>query len=169
MNCDKFDTCIRALESTRNKYQRCSSEECLMSLDSRSIAVFEENKKKYRLRNPEPDLLARYQVDGAMLQDQDNIKCDNLVIDLDKKIAIFVELKGTDLRHALAQIDSTVNRLCGGLKGYRMYSRIVTSSRTNVPNIKTYPPYVQLQKKMMRYQGNLDSNATILEDDLTKM
>ena len=51
-----------------------------------------------------------------MVQDKNTIKCDNLVLDTTGMKAIFVELKGTDLAHALQQINQTIDMMKEAVK-----------------------------------------------------
>lgn len=169
MDCNNFKSCIVSLENCDKKEQSCSQSGCLKSFDDRKKIVVEEKKKKYQLNNSKTDKVACFHVDGGMITSQDSIKCDNMLVDIDSKLAIFVELKGTDLKHALEQVNATLNKLLPGLSNYRIFARIVTSNRTNVPNIKTCPQYVTLSKNVMKNKGNIIIHANIIEDDVVNM
>ena len=165
MDCNNFAECIDSLE--KNRIGSCDSRECIMSSDTRKIVTFEENKKKYVLNNITRDEIVRFHVDGGMFTSNDVQKCDNLAVDIDSKIAIFVELKGTDLRHGLEQISVVLNRLEQGLNKYRIYARIVTSNRTNVPNIRVCPQYVALNRKVQQYGGDVMVKPNIITEDIS--
>lgn len=70
-------------------------------------------------------------------------------------------MKGTDLAHALEQVNATIDLLSGDISGYSKCARIVTSNRTNVPNIKANPKYVRLHKK-----ADVKIAANILEESM---
>ena len=169
MDCNNFKACVTELENSHSILKSCPLTQCLLSYDDRPMAVVEENKKKYALVNRNRDKIARFQIDDGMISSQNIVKCDNLVIDTDSKFAVFVELKGTDLKHAFVQVDETVTRLLSGIPGYRIYARIVTSNRTNVPNIKACPQYVALSKKIMCRKGNVVVHSGVITDDAVTM
>ncbi|MCI8984426.1 MAG: hypothetical protein HFI60_00535 [Lachnospiraceae bacterium] len=154
MDCSHLAECIQSIESTQDRYVECQMPQCLKSCDTRRIIVVEENKKRYALQNS-GDVIAVYRVDGQMIASADRVKCDNMIVDVTSLLAVLVELKGTNLRHALSQIENTYNNVSLMLKRYRLYGRIVTSARTNVPNLKTDPQYMRIQKAFMKHGGNL--------------
>ena len=52
-----------------------------------------------------------YQVDGYIIKGTDKDKCDKLVVaetETSERICVFVELKGSDVAHAIKQIDATL-------------------------------------------------------------
>lgn len=163
MDCSHLAECIQSIENTQDKYPGCEMPQCLRSCDTRNIIVVEENKKRYILQNI-GDVIAVYQVDGQMIVSANIVKCDNMIVDATSLSAILVELKGTDLRHALVQIENTFGRVFPALGGYRLYGRIVTSSRTNVPNIKTDPQYRRIQKAFMMRGGNLKTGSNMISE-----
>ncbi len=60
-----------------------------------------------------PDMeCAAYQVDDYIIRGADKNKCDKLVVvksSKDQIAAIFVELKGSDVAHAVGQLDATLS------------------------------------------------------------
>lgn len=68
-----------------------------------------ENGKTYSLPLVPPKNSAVYQIDGEIISE--GRKCDKLVVVVDNPIngSIFVELKGKDIRHAIDQLESTLN------------------------------------------------------------
>lgn len=75
-----------------------------------SCIVVEENKRIFRIQNPNRRSIDQIQVDGCKITDN-SIRCDYLFIDVDTKKKIFVELKGKNVDHAVKQIVATVKRL----------------------------------------------------------
>ena len=53
-----------------------------------------------------------YQVDGCIIKGTDKGKCDKLVVAetaSGERVCVFVELKGTDVPHAIEQLDATLS------------------------------------------------------------
>lgn len=168
MDCNHLAECIQSIESTQDKYTECQMTKCLKSCDARNIIVVEENKKRYTLQN-HGDMIAVYQVDGQMISSADSVKCDNMIVDVTSLFAVLIELKGTDLRHAFAQIEETYSKIFLALRKYRLYGRIVTSARTNVPNLKTDPQYIRIQKAFMRRGGNLKTGTNGISECVSNL
>ena len=169
MGCSKFKNCISSLEKNSKKENDCSTTECLLAYDSRKIVTVEEKKKKYELENPNEDKIASFRIDGGMISSPNEVKCDHLLVDTASKTAVFVELKGTDLKHAFEQVEVTMAKLLSGLQNYRIFARIVTSHRTNVPNIKTCPQYISLNKKIMGHGGNIIARAEKISESVANI
>lgn len=146
MECNRKVCFKELIDKTPIRSSLCNRD-CLISFDDRKNISISENRKKYLLHNDLSNYIAVFHVDGAMVQDNDKIKCDNLLIDATGMKAIFVELKGTDLAHALQQINQTIDMMRDDISDCTKYARIVTSNRTNVPNIRANPEYIKLYKK----------------------
>lgn len=168
MVCSHLAECIRSIESTQDKYERCEMQQCLKSCDTRRMIAVEENKKQYILHNT-GDIIAVYRVDGQMITSLDITKCDNLLVDTTSLLVVFIELKGTDLRHALEQIENTCSNVLQAFDQYRLYARIVTSPRTNVPNLKTDPQYKRIQKAFMMHGGNLKTGSNRMVESIVEL
>ncbi len=168
MDCNHLVECIQTIESTQDKYTKCQIPQCLRSCDARNIIVVEEKHKRYTLQNCR-DVVAVYQVDGQMISSIDSVKCDNMIVDVTSLFAVLIELKGTDLRHAFAQIEGTYSRIFPALRRYRLYGRIVTSARPNVPNIKTDPQYIRIQREFMRQGGNLRIGTNVISECVSNL
>lgn len=70
---------------------------------------FEENKRVIVFENPRHCVFMRVQVDGCAIKE--GLRCDNLLISEDESSEYFVELKGTDIAHALQQLSVSIERL----------------------------------------------------------
>lgn len=158
MGCSR-EECFRGLEKEEGKYKGCLHPNCLISFDKRRNVSVSENKKKYLLHNDDNRTIASFLVDGGMVTEETVVKCDNFIMDITKKNAVFVELKGKDLSHALMQILTTISMLENNIAGYSLFSRIVTSSRANVPNLKAQPNYIRLSRK-----SNIKISSNVLEE-----
>ncbi|MBR1743727.1 MAG: hypothetical protein IJ733_18050 [Lachnospiraceae bacterium] len=155
MDCTNFENCFASLEERGTKEKNCKKNSCLKSFDQRKSIAVSENSKRYELINERKDQVAVFRMDHGLLETNVRAKCDYFILDIDLKHAIFVELKGKNLSHAFEQIEETRKYLISGLKEYALHGRIVTSNRTNVPNVKANPKYVALKKKMdIKIQSN---------------
>ena len=77
----------------RNKVETCISE----TTDSQ--IKFEENKRKIIFRNPQRLPYERVDVDGCTIND--GVRCDKLLLSADEREERYIELKGTDVMHAI--------------------------------------------------------------------
>ncbi len=163
MECNR-KVCFKELVDKNPIMSSSCDGDCLISFDDRKNISISENRKKYLLHNDLRNNMAVFHVDGAMVQDKNTIKCDNLVLDTIGMKAIFVELKGTDLAHALQQINQTIDMMKEDIHNCNKYARIVTSNRTNVPNIRANPEYIKLYKK-----ANVKVSANLIEEKISSL
>lgn len=161
MVCKGFTNC---LVDCRNKICSDCGFRCETYKDNRSIVVCKdkksEAKSEYHLKNENRnDLYIQYfLVDGAVVDDVNTKKCDNLLI-LDKgdfKTAVLVELKGHKVNDAYPQICYTFTLLEKYLRDFgcnRYYARIVISAgnergRATAVVSKVNPDYTKLCNKL---------------------
>lgn len=163
MECNR-KVCFKELIDKNPVMSSSCNRDCLISFDDRKNISISENRKKYLLHNDLRNNMAVFHVDGAMVQDKNTIKCDNLVLDTTGMKAIFVELKGTDLAHALQQINQTIDMMRDDISNCTKYARIVTSNRTNVPNIRANPEYIKLYKK-----ADVKVSANLIEEKISSL
>ena len=106
-----------------------------MSLTERDNLSLKETKTTYKLNFTKRRLSVVYQVDGNIIKVGN--KCDYLILaqqdecdkNNEKWKSIFVELKGTDVLHALAQLDATLdNKLFKHSSINEVHARIVAKS-----------------------------------------
>lgn len=94
--------------------------------------VSEENKRKHVANNNDGNLVRHFKIDGGIVPASSSMpRCDYLVINLDKKNAYPIELKGTNVKHAVDQIRSTISYLGGELSTYSILPRIIYTSNTH--------------------------------------
>lgn len=89
--------------------------------------VCEENKRKYIANNVNSDLVYRFKIDGEVINNTTQKRCDYLVENETSKNAFFVELKGVDIGTACMQILETICLYTDQLREYTIHSRIVCS------------------------------------------
>ncbi len=74
-----------------------------------SVIRFGEKRSVIRFHNSMRLLYKRVQVDGCAIVD--GVKCDNMLCSYDEHEEYFVELKGSDIAHAIDQLRTTIIRL----------------------------------------------------------
>jgi len=84
-------------------------EKCTESSKNKIIAVTENNRKLI-INNPSARQVDKIKVDGCLIKD--GIRCDYL-FEIDKPCskAIYLELKGCDIKKAYEQLDATLSKL----------------------------------------------------------
>ncbi|MCL1951332.1 MAG: hypothetical protein FWF60_00745 [Oscillospiraceae bacterium] len=97
--------------------------------ERQALIVSCENRCEHRASNPDRNLVRHFQIDGIVLKD--GIKCDFLLLNDEKKSAYYIELKGSDILHAISQVEETARRLGQQLCGYTQLYRIVYGSGTH--------------------------------------
>ena len=94
--------------------------------------VSEENKRKHVANNDDGNLVRHFRIDGGIVPASSSMsRCDYLVINLEKNNAYPIELKGTDVKHAVDQIRSTITYLGSELSSYTILPRIIYNSNTH--------------------------------------
>ena len=106
--------------------------------------------------------LAQYRVDGGLIIDE-SVKCDFLLLNCEKKQAYFIELKGTNLIHAIKQIDRSIDQLKNSLQGFALFARIVVT-RVNTTKLDRTAEYLRLKKKVESLNGNFKKQTRLLEE-----
>jgi hypothetical protein len=96
--------------------------------------VAQENRAKYLGINGQRQTVRLFHVDGDIIpqQDKDTVRCDYLLLNDDLKEAYFIELKAAKVKHALEQVNHTVEMARGALPGYEVYKRIVFNGAIGV-------------------------------------
>lgn len=107
------------------------SEKSLCGLNDK-IIVCKENQSEYRAENLALDNVYKFKIDGDILSVSDSsVRCDYLVENETKKHAYFIELKGSDITHAIEQIEATINKYKGKLTLYEIKPRIIYKNNTH--------------------------------------
>lgn len=96
------------------------------------VVVCEECHKKYIANNIERDEVYKYKIDGDVLSPSTSQpRCDFLVENATKGNAYLIELKGTDITHAVEQIEATICLFSAQLGDYTILPRIVYRRNTH--------------------------------------
>lgn len=101
-----------------------------------------------------------YQIDGYVIKDMAAKKCDFLLLNDTKKDAYLIEVKGTDLKSSIAQLENTENRLREDLKGYQKKYRIVYRANTHAVRSSEYTKFC------LRHQGNVKAKTILMEEEI---
>lgn len=142
--------------------------------DRRKIISISEKGKKYFATNKEEREVAQYHIDAPDNTDKTHKKCDFALylfdsedISKDADRLIFIELKGTDIKRALQQIQNSIDDWVAvfHIRPRRMDARVVASCVQN-PNIIRSDMF-RLKRRLSEY-GNGDvqigSNGNFRED-----
>ena len=71
----------------------------------------------------------QFRVDGEVYLKTDTAsRCDFLLLNDSKTDAYFIELKGSDLRKAIQQIESTIAEILPSIHNYTVYPRVIYHS-----------------------------------------
>lgn len=99
---------------------------------NQSIVVSSENGKCHRAINKDVDQVFQFKVDGDIISSSSGEqRCDYILENQTKMHAYLIELKGSDINHAIDQIRATHRKLKNILSNYEIYPRIVCRSNTH--------------------------------------
>jgi hypothetical protein len=119
-----------------------SSPECAEDRYDKKI-VLQENKSKITFLNPNQDKILIIKVDGCVISDNETLRCDYALMPSDE-VEIYVELKGSDIVHAVEQIKSTIRLLSDNPQKIKKLCFVVS---TRVPKQTTNIQQLQSQFK----------------------
>ena len=129
---------------------------CIVKTQESNIK-FEENQKKIIFRNPSRLIFLKVDVDGCTITGKD-IRCDKLLLASDEHQEYYVELKGTDVKHAISQIEETIKKL-GEFDDCR---RAYIISTNVAPAFTTY-----IQMKAKFFKDKFKASLVVREKQLT--
>lgn len=91
-----------------------------------AIIISREGTKEHRAINQKKNYVSQYKIDGEVIK-HNSMKCDYLVLNEDKREAYLIELKGSDISHAIDQLEATEKELRNELNIYYVKYRIICS------------------------------------------
>lgn len=135
----------------------------LKSQSNDSLITCEENGRKFVLENKNKDLVNKILIDNCVIKGT-QIRCDYLLeITSDptlanrnsksRKLAIYIELKGSDIKHAVEQLKNTIKLLTDNHKDYKKKSYVVSS---RVPSSA-----VDIQKIKVAFMKDLNTTFDV--------
>lgn len=123
--------------------------------------VSKENGREHRAHNVNAKTVFQYHVDGDVIRE--GMRCDFLVMVEEGRMAYLIELKGSDIGHAVLQLDATERHLRSELAGWTMRYRIVcTKSRTHSLESAAFKRF----KKAHREAGEFICKENRLEEEI---
>lgn len=88
-----------------------------------------ENGCRHEGCNPNQNWIRQFQVDGQIFtHGTQPLRCDWLILNDDTQKAFYIELKGSDIAHAIEQIESTINEFKQSIPNYKTACRIIYRS-----------------------------------------
>lgn len=105
--------------------------------------VLQENKSKITFLNPNQVKILTIRIDGCVIKDDEILRCDYAIIPCDE-VEIYVELKGSNVLHAVKQIESTIYLLSDNPQKIKKLCFVVS---TRVPKLTTSIQQLQSQFK----------------------
>lgn len=152
--------------------ENCFQDQCCEFCDNRKDIPFRDkgNKQEYRILNPTQKVICKIRIDDCLIT-QGN-KCDYLAIKClknDNDILIdslyFIELKGSDLKHAINQIEETINH--AKIKqirnrGCNINARIVLNKQRS-PDVRSSEK-IKFEKMLKKLGGNLKTQGKKMEE-----
>lgn len=91
-----------------------------------------ENNCIYTGKNPRDKNIRQFKVDGDVFpSNSPQPRCDYLFLNDTDQTAYYVELKGTDIFHAIEQIQQTEREIQPSIKEYAVFRRIVYYSHSH--------------------------------------
>ncbi len=120
-----------------------------------SIIKFQELRSIIRFHKSQRSLYKNIKVDGGALHE--GAKCDNMLCSADEHEERYIELKGSDIPHAIVQLRTTILKL-GEHDGNR-HSYVVCTKVA--PRITT-----AIQKAKVEFRKRLKSDLQIKETPL---
>ena len=100
----------------------------------------------------------KIKIDGCEIIDNNVLKCDFMIMKNDEAIEIYIELKGSDIQHAIKQIMATIDSK--GLKSAAKYGVVVATS---------IPPGTTLNKITKILGSKIGPNNIIVKNQSLKL
>ena len=135
---------------------------------SKEVSLREPGENRtYKLHNKSGKEFVVYRIDGGLINDENVLKCDNGIY-TENDWLFLIELKGTDLNHALDQINNTIDILLKrpNKKVKKLNARIVLS-KVSIPRISASKENKLKQLLHKSYGGgNYKKQSRLLEDTI---
>ena len=118
----------------------------------------EENGCKHLGINDKSDEIRHFKIDGGVIRGTKVSRCDYLLANDTARRAYYIELKGSDVRKAMAQIDSTV-AMVRDLQGYTVFPRVIFRGTVNITNSER-------TRWSRKYQGRDKIKRGLIEESI---
>ena len=113
-----------------------------------------------KTKNPDKKAIRQFKVDGEVFpKGHDPERCDWLLLDDTKGNAYYIELKGSDIPHAIEQIESTIREdFIGRFLSYIVFKRIVYKTGTHKIQESSVIKWKQRNKNAIIKEKQLSEN-----------
>ena len=165
MRCDRLINCCESHLMDESVFECDRLQDCIVLSDTRKEIKCTEKGKSYYYFNDSERKVILHHMDGGVISDSSQKKCDYLLSISNNKdiIAILLELKGKDIWHALEQISVTLDTFNNYFRKCECtYGRIVLAQTS--PKIMADPKVVKLKKKLSRLHGDLKIRSKTMEE-----
>lgn len=109
-----------------------------------------ENRCTHVANNPQKKHIRQFKVDGEVFtHGTDPKRCDYLLLDDTGQQSYYIELKGSDVLAAIAQIETTISLISPSIKDYAILCRIVYRTATHELNGSEVLRWKQRRKKVI--------------------
>ncbi|EPK9718804.1 hypothetical protein [Pseudomonas aeruginosa] len=130
-----------------------------MTIKNDPILVFSEEKSRFEIVNKNRRRIEVHQVDNCLITQ--GVRCDWLLIDSESGSECFIELKGSDIKHAVAQLVAAVQQLskrAGRRNGYIICARNpLSTTEVQLLAKKLLKQYrISLRVKRSTYKESID-------------
>lgn len=113
-----------------------------------------EKRSRIVFINPNRQKIRKIEIDGCFITE--GIRCDWLLIDYNC-VEHYVELKGSDVRHAIAQIERTIKKVSIDVQKQPKHSYVICK-RVRVPRFDT-----ELQTNKRKFKDHFNSTFIVKE------
>jgi len=134
---------------------------CLRSNDDRKVISMKEGKVRYIAHNPHRKHLSHFRVDGCLIRE--GRKCDEMIVDANDDVCYLIELKGTDLKSAIEQINASLDHFSIKFGNIKFKGRIVVTR--NSPAIRDNKEK-KLRDRLAKFRGDLIVKNNELEETI---
>lgn len=122
--------------------------DCIVKTENK-IIVFSENRSLLRVNNKDEKKLTKVIVDGCEITE--GIRCDNMLFNDD--FEYFIELKGTDVRHAFEQLRTSINKLSSNARRKPKICFVVT--------VRTPLSSASIQNARVKFRRDFNSQLIV--------
>ena len=129
-------------------------QECTENSDKK-IIVFQENRSKLIIHNKSQIQTSKVAVDGCEITK--GLRCDYML--LGEGLEYFIELKGQDIKHAIKQLETTINKLSSDSKNMDKTSFVICT-RSPISS-------ASIQNLQVKFKKNFSSKLIIRSTPFT--
>lgn len=139
--------------------ERYTERDYILSDNRRKLISLSDRgeSRKYLVNNIHERRIVVYRVDGGVIADTTQPKCD-FALWTEQNILYFVELKGGDYSKALSQLYNTIIKLVqqSNITTKQVHARIVLSNGRGINAAVANTHEAKLLKLVKKYNGNLN-------------